>query len=115
VIESGMRRLIVVAFLFGACASTAQPRGTRETTPAVKEGVARLSDPLHECYEQHHKGGYVQAQMTIEKDGHVSAVTLDPPFAGTPAGECVKKVLLERGRFELDHGPIIIRYPLLLR
>jgi hypothetical protein len=103
-----------VVLLLG-CASHQQPKGTRETAPGVKEGVARLSDALHECYERHKVGGYVQAQMTIESNGSVSAVELDQKFAGTPTGGCVREVLLKQGRFDVDHGPIIVRYPLLLK
>jgi len=103
------------AILGASCAGHQQPRGTKETTPAVREGVARLSEPLHECHEQHGVGGYVQAQLTIERDGHVSAVEIEGKHAGTPTADCVRKVLLTRGRFDVDHGPIIIRYPLLLR
>jgi hypothetical protein len=106
---------VAPALLLLSCSSHQQPEGTRQTTPAVKEGVARLSDALHECHERHGVSGYVQAQITIESGGGVSAVELDPKVAGTPGGACIREVLLKQGHFDVDHGPIIIRYPLLLR
>lgn len=110
------RTLWIVPLALGlACAGSRQPVGTKQTPSAVREGVAQLSDPLHACYEQHGKGGYVQAKLTIEQDGHVSAVELDEKWTGTPAGNCVRQVVLTQGRFAVDHGPIIIRYPLLLK
>ena len=112
-----MKRWVVplVCCLHVACASHQQPKGTKEATSAIRDGVARLSDALHDCHERHKVGGYVQAKMTIQHSGRVSAVELDDRFAGTPAGECVRQVLLDQARFDVDHGPIIIRYPLLLR
>ena len=56
---------------------------------AARSGLARASGVLAFCTKEGGVTGPGNASVTFGNDGSVAGVALDPPYAGTPAGNCV--------------------------
>jgi len=107
--------LVVVLFCCAACGPAHKPVPAKLGLPEIRDGMEQLRGAVHDCYERYKVPGHVQATVQIEADGSVSAVRLGEKFAGTPSGECVRKVVLGARFAPFKEGPITIEYPLLLR
>jgi hypothetical protein len=98
-----------------ACGPKHKPVAAKLPYPEIQQGMERLREPVHQCYERHRVAGHAQVTVRIEPDGRVSQARLGERFAGTPSGECVLGVV-RAARFAPFKGePIVIQYPLLLR
>lgn len=107
--------LVLATCLATGCGPKHKPVAAKLGIPEIRDGMEQLREPVHECFEQYGVPGHAQVTVRIEADGSVSSVELRDKFAGTPSGECVRKVVLGATFPRFKHGPIVIQYPLLLR
>jgi predicted Zn finger-like uncharacterized protein len=60
---------------------------------AVVAGMNSVKGKISDCYQQFKVPGMAMVDVTIGKNGHVSAATVTGKFAGTPTGACVEKAV----------------------
>ena len=113
--RQGIELLLAVAFCCAACAPKHKPVAAKLPYPEIQQGMERLREPVHRCYERYKVEGHAQVTLRIEPDGRVSKARLGGKFAGTPSGECVRELVLGARFTPFKGEPVVIQYPLLLR
>lgn len=70
----------------------------------------RVAATLPECATPRGPRGLGSVRVRFENDGHIARVTIGPPYAGTPAGECIAERFQAVSVPPFRNGPTAFNY-----